>query len=214
MSARALPLHAIAIAIALYAFTPPVAAAQDWPTRPMTMVVPFAAGGTADPIGRALAAGLSQILGQQVIIENVGGAGGMTGASRVAKAAPDGYQFVFGSTGAFAYSQTFYKRPLYNTVTDFAPVALVSQQPIMLVARKDLPVQNLQEFIAYTKANQAKMQYGSPGVGSGNHLACALAQCGRRGDATSTTSATGTTRWATTAACPAGARACKPGTCA
>ena len=157
MSARALPLHAIAIAIALHAFAPPPAAAEDWPTRPMTMVVPFAAGGTADPIGRALAAGLSQVLGQQVIIENVGGAGGMTGASRVAKAAPDGYQFVFGSTGAFAYSQTFYKRPLYNTVTDFAPVALVSQQPIMLVARKDLPVQNLQEFIAYTKANQAKM---------------------------------------------------------
>jgi tripartite-type tricarboxylate transporter receptor subunit TctC len=106
----------------------------------MTMVVPYAAGGTADPIGRVLAAGLSQVLGQQVIVENVGGAGGMTGASRVVKAAPDGYQFVFGSTGTFAHSQTFYKHPLYNTVTDFAPVALVSQQPIMLVARKDLPI--------------------------------------------------------------------------
>ena len=160
MSARASPLHAIAIAIALHAFAPAAAAVEDWPARPMTMVVPFAAGGTADPIGRVLAAGLSQVLGQQVIVENVGGAGGMTGASRVAKAAPDGYQFVFGSTGTFAYSQTFYKHPLYNSVTDFAPVALVSQQPIMLVARKDLPVQNLQEFIAYTKANQAKMQYG------------------------------------------------------
>lgn len=157
MSARAVPPHAIAIAIALHAFAP-AAAAEDWPARPMTMVVPFAAGGTADPIGRVLAVGLSQVLGQQVIVENVG----------------DGYQFVFGSTGTFAYSQTFYKHPLYNTVTDFAPVALVSQQPIMLVARKDLPVQNLQEFIAYTRANQAKMQYGSPGVGSGNHLACAL----------------------------------------
>jgi tripartite-type tricarboxylate transporter receptor subunit TctC len=166
MSERALLRHAIAIGIALHAFAPPAAAAEDWPARPMTMVVPFA--------GRVLAAGLSQVLGQQVIVENVGGAGGMTGASRVAKAAPDGYQFVFGSTGTFAHSQTFYKHPLYNTVTDFAPVALVSQQPIVLVARKDLPVQNLQEFIAYTKANQAKMQYGSPGVGSGNHLACAL----------------------------------------
>jgi len=174
MSARALPPHAIAIAIALHAFAPAAAAVEDWPARPITMVVPYAAGGTADPIGRVLAAGLSQVLGQQVIVENVGGAGGMTGASRVVKAAPDGYQFVFGSTGTFAHSQTFYKHPLYNTVTDFAPVALVSQQPIMLVARKDLPVQNLQEFIAYTKANQAKMQYGSPGVGSGNHLACAL----------------------------------------
>ncbi len=174
MRARALLRHAIAIGIALDAFATPAAAAEDWPSRPLTMVVPFAAGGTADPIGRVLAAGLSQILGQQVIVENVGGAGGMTGASRVAKAAPDGYQFVFGSTGTFAHSQTFYKHPLYNTATDFAPVALVSQQPIVLVARKDLPVQNLQEFIAYTKANQTKMQYGSPGVGSGNHLACAL----------------------------------------
>src|SRR5262249_30528223 len=164
----ALLRHAIAIGIVLHALPPPVAAAQEWPTRPLTMVVPFAAGGTADPIGRVLAAGLSQVLGQQVIVENIGGAGGMTGARRAAKAAPDGYQFVFGSTGTFAHSQSFYKHPLYDTVTDFAPVALVSQQPIVLATRKDLPVQNLQEFITYTKANQTKMQYGSPGVGSGN----------------------------------------------
>ena len=141
MRAQALLGHAIAIGSVLHAFVPPAAAAEDWPKRPMTMVVPFAAGGTADPIGRVLAAGLSQALGQQVIVENVGGAGGMTGASRVAKAAPDGYQFVFGSTGTFAHSQTYYKHPLYNTVTDFAPVALVSQQPILLVTRKDLPIQ-------------------------------------------------------------------------
>jgi tripartite-type tricarboxylate transporter receptor subunit TctC len=174
MRAQPLLRHAIAIGFVIDAFFPPSAAAEDWPTRPMTMVVPFAAGGTADPTGRVLAAGLSQALGQQVIVENVGGAGGMTGASRVAKAVPDGYQFVFGSTGTFAHSQTYYKHPLYNTVTDFAPVVLVSQQPILLVTRKDLPVQNLQEFIAYSKANQQNMQYGSPGVGSGNHLACVL----------------------------------------
>jgi tripartite-type tricarboxylate transporter receptor subunit TctC len=174
MKGRALLRQAIAIGIVLDAFVPLAAAAEDWPTRPMTMVVTFAAGGTADPIGRVLAAGLSQVLGQQVIVENVGGAGGMTGASRVARATPDGYQFVFGTTGTFAHSQTFYKHPLYNTTTDFAPVALVTQQPIVLVARKDFPAQNLQEFIAYSKANEQKMQYGSPGVGSGNHLACAL----------------------------------------
>ena len=174
MKGRALLRQAIAIGIVLDAFVPLAAAAEDWPTRPMTMVVTFAAGGTADPIGRVLAAGLSQVLGQQVIVENVGGAGDMTGASRVARATPDGYQFVFGTTGTFAYSQTFYKHPLYNTTTDFAPVALVTQQPIVLVARKDFPAQNLQEFIAYSKANEQKMQYGSPGVGSGNHLACAL----------------------------------------
>jgi tripartite-type tricarboxylate transporter receptor subunit TctC len=170
----ALLRQAIAIGIVLDAFVPRAAAAEDWPTRPMTMVVTFAAGGTADPIGRVLAAGLSQVLRQQVIVENVGGAGGMTGASRVAKATPDGYQFVFGTTGTFAHSQTLYKRPLYNTATDFAPVALVTQQPIVLVTRKDFPAQNLQEFIAYSRANEQKLQYGSPGVGSGNHLACAL----------------------------------------
>ena len=122
----------------------------------------------------SFAARLSELLGQQVIFENVGGAGGMIGASRVAKAAPDGYQFVLGSSGTHALNQTLYKNPLYNAATDFAPVALVAEQPLVLVARKDLPADNLPEFIAYAKANQAKMQYGSAGVGSANHLACAL----------------------------------------
>jgi tripartite-type tricarboxylate transporter receptor subunit TctC len=167
-------LHAAVIAAALAARGIPCTAGEVWPTRSVTMVVTYAAGGTADPIARVLAAGLSQVLGQPVIVENVGGSGGMTGASRVVKAAPDGYQFVFGSAGTFAHSQTLYKRPLYNTMTDFAPVALVSEQPILLVARKDLPVRNLQEFIAYAKANQGSMQYGSPGLGSGNQLGCAL----------------------------------------
>ena len=173
MRTPALLRYAIAIGLGP-ALAPPPTEAETWPTRPMTMVVPVAAGGTADPIARVLAAGLSQQLGQQVIIENVGGAGGMTGTNRVAKGAADGYQFVFGTSGTFAVSQTLYKHPLYNTITDFAPVALVAQQPNVLVTRKDLPVQNLQEFVAYAKANQARMQYGSPGAGSSNHLACVL----------------------------------------
>jgi tripartite-type tricarboxylate transporter receptor subunit TctC len=148
--------------------------AQNWPTRPMTMVVPFAAGSSSDTVGRILAPRLSELLGQQVIIENVGGAGGMTGANRVAKAAPDGYQFVLGTGGTHAANQTLYKNPLYNAETDFAPVALIVEQPIVLVARKNLPADNLQELKAYAKANQAKMQYGSPGVGSAPHLACEL----------------------------------------
>jgi len=173
MRTPALLRYAIAIGLGL-TLAPPPAEAETWPTRPMTMVVPVAAGGTADPIARVLAAGLSQQLGQQVIIENVGGAGGMTGTNRVAKGAADGYQFVFGTSGTFAVSQTLYKHQLYNTITDFAPVALVAQQPNVLVTRNDLPVQNLQEFVAYAKANQARMQYGSPGAGSSNHLACVL----------------------------------------
>jgi tripartite-type tricarboxylate transporter receptor subunit TctC len=150
-----------------------LAMAQSWPTRPVTMVVPFAAGSASDTVGRVLAARLSEVLGQQVVVENVGGAGGMTGAARVAKAAPDGYQFVLGGVDTFAQNQTLYKKPLYNSVTDFAPVALVVEQPLVLLARNDLPIRNLQEFMVYAKANQGKMQYGSAGVGSGSHLACA-----------------------------------------
>jgi len=148
--------------------------AQDWPTRPVTMVVPFAAGGPQDTIGRVVAQRLSETLGQQVVVENVGGAGGMTGSKRVADAAPDGYTFVLGSVGTHAQNQTLYKKPAYNTLTDFTPVAFIAQTPIALITRKDLPVNNLAEFIAYAKANQAKMTYGSAGAGSATHLACVV----------------------------------------
>jgi tripartite-type tricarboxylate transporter receptor subunit TctC len=150
------------------------APSQEWPTRPVTMVVPFAAGGPADTVGRILAPGLSELLGQQVIIENVGGSGGMTGSYRVAKATPDGYQFVLGNLGTHAANQTFYKTPLYNAATDFAPVMLIAQTPLVLLARKDLPADSLREFLAYAKTNQASMQFGSGGAGSASHLACVL----------------------------------------
>jgi tripartite-type tricarboxylate transporter receptor subunit TctC len=117
-------------------------AAENWPTRPLTMVVPFAAGGGTDVLGRIVGRRLSEVLGQQVIIENVGGAGGMVGSARVAKAPPDGYQFVLGSR-ADAINQTLYKTPLYNLTTDLVPVVLIADQPTVLVARKDLPVKNL-----------------------------------------------------------------------
>ena len=148
------------------------ASAQSWPQRPVTMVVPFAAGSSSDTAGRILAVGLSEALGQQVIIENIGGGGGMTGTARVAKAAPDGYQFVFASVDSMAIVPTMHKRPLYNSVTDFTAAGLVVDQPIVLITRKDLPVNTLQEFVAYAKANQGKMQFGSSGVGSGSHFSC------------------------------------------
>jgi tripartite-type tricarboxylate transporter receptor subunit TctC len=150
------------------------ASAQTFPTKPMTMVVPFAAGGPTDVLGRVIAQRMSQMLGQQVIVENVGGAGGMTGSKRVADAAPDGYTFVLGTVGTHAQSQTMYKRPLYNTLTAFAPVALIAEVPIVLITRLDLPVKNLKEFIAYSKANAPKMQFGSAGAGSATHLGCVL----------------------------------------
>jgi tripartite-type tricarboxylate transporter receptor subunit TctC len=149
------------------------ATAQNWPTRPLTMVVPFAAGGGTDVLGRIVAKRLSETLGQQVIVENVGGAGGMMGSARVVKSPPDGYQFVLGSR-ADAINQTLYKTPLYNLMNDLEPVVLVADQPTVMVARKDLPVNGLQEFIAYAKANQAKMQFGSAGAGSTGYIDCAL----------------------------------------
>jgi tripartite-type tricarboxylate transporter receptor subunit TctC len=138
------------------------------------MVAPFAAGGSTDAIARIVADGLSSQLKQPVIVENIGGAGGMTGANRVAKAAPDGYQFVLGNVGTHAQNQSLYKKPLYNVVTDFAPVALVTDQSLVLVTRKDFPADNLQQFIVYAKANQSKLQYASSGAGGSNHLACVL----------------------------------------
>jgi len=109
-----------------------------------------------------------------VIVENVGAAAGIVGTNRVAKATPDGYQFLFGSVGTHAYNQTLYKKLPYNAATDFAPVALIVEQPMVLLTRKDFPANTLQEFIAYVKANSAKLQYGSAGVGSTTHLSCAL----------------------------------------
>src|SRR5262250_3766178 len=135
------------------------AKAEEWPTRPLTLVVPFSAGGSSDTIGRIIADGISSNLQQPVVVENVAGAGGMIAGSRVAKATPDGYQFVIGNVGTFAQSQWLYKQPLYNAVTDFAPVALLTDESLVLVARKDFPADNLQQFIAYAKANMDKLHF-------------------------------------------------------
>jgi tripartite-type tricarboxylate transporter receptor subunit TctC len=162
------------VLIALLAiFVTPIKA-ETWPTRPLTMVVPFATGGPMDAVARILQSALSDALQQQVIVENVGGAGGMLGAARVAKSAPDGYQFVLGNVGTHAVSQTLYKTPFYNSITDFTPVALIADLSLVMVARKDFPANNLQEFIAYAKANQKTIQFASAGAGSATHLGCAL----------------------------------------
>jgi tripartite-type tricarboxylate transporter receptor subunit TctC len=151
-----------------------IASAQDYPSRPLTMVVPFAAGGPTDVLGRVLAARMSEILGQQVVVENVGGAGGQTGSKRVQQAKPDGYTFVLGTVGTHAQSQTLSKKPLYNSATDFTPVALIAEVPIALIARKDFPAGNLKEFVEYSKKNASKMTFGSAGAGSATHLGCVV----------------------------------------
>jgi tripartite-type tricarboxylate transporter receptor subunit TctC len=164
----------VAAIIAVATAAPTDTAAETWPARPVTMVIPFAAGSGIDVLGRVLAPALSDMLGQQIVVENVGGAGGMTGAQRVARAAPDGYQFVLGNVGTHAHSQALYPKPLYNAVSDFAPVVLIADTPQVLIARSDFPAESLQEFIVYAKANQAKLQFGSPGAGSAAHLGCVL----------------------------------------
>ena len=152
------------------------ASADTFPSRTLTMVVPFAAGGPTDVLGRIMAQAMGEALGQQIIVENIGGAGGMTGGKRVADAAkPDGYTMLLGTVGTQAQGQTLYKHPLYNAVTDFTPVALIAEVPIVLIARPDFPADNLKDFIAYARANASKMSFGSAGAGSATHLGCVVA---------------------------------------
>jgi tripartite-type tricarboxylate transporter receptor subunit TctC len=164
---------AVALFIAFIVTTP--ALAQDWqPSRPITMIVPFAAGGQVDVLGRVLAPRLSEFLGQQVVVENVGGGAGMIGSSRVARGAPDGHLLVLGSISTHTFNQTLFKQPQYNVLTDFTPVALIAETPLVLVTRKDLPPKTLKEFAALAKERGDKLTYGTAGVGSANHLSCIL----------------------------------------
>lgn len=162
----------LVVTLALAAATP--AGADEWPSRAITLIVPFAAGGGVDVSARIQAQRMSELLGQAIVVENVGAAAGMAGSLHVAKAEPDGYTMLIGNSGTQAYNQSLYKKPLYDSVSDFTPVGLATESPRILIARKSLPVNNLQEFVAAVKAHQKAMQFGSAGVGSGTHLPCVL----------------------------------------
>lgn len=165
-------LHAVCAGFAALAVLVAPAAAQDWPTRSVTLVVPFGPGSATDVVARIIGARMSEVLGQQIVVENVSGAGGMIGLARVAKAAPDGYLMGLGAVDSIAQSQALFATPLYNSSTDFTPVGLAIEQPLLLIARKELPPNTLKEFAAYVKVNHGKMQFGSGGAGSAVHLAC------------------------------------------
>ena len=151
------------------------AQAEDrYPTRPITFVVPFAAGGPTDILARLIGQTISPMLGQQVVVEDVTGAGGTIGATRVARADPDGYTFVMGNLGTHAASLGIYQKLAYDPRTDFEPVILVASTPMVLVTRKTLPVHNLEEALAYAKANPGKATMGSAGIGSISHLTLLL----------------------------------------
>ena len=150
------------------------AGAQEWPTRPVTLVVAFSPGGPIDTLARILQPYLGEALGQQVIIENVTGGGGTTGSLRVANAAVDSHMFTLGSIGTHAINQSMHKKPPYDALADFTPVMLVADAPKVLLVRKDLPANNLREFAAYARANADKMQHGSGGAGTSSHIGCVL----------------------------------------
>ena len=148
--------------------------AEDYPTRTITMIVPFAVGGPADITGRIVADIFSRHLGRSVIVENINGAGGTIGALRAARATPDGYTILFGHMSTNALAPAFYPNLNYDPQKDFEPVGLAAEYPELLVVRKDLPAKNLQEFVAYAKANANKLNVGHAGVGSISYIGCLL----------------------------------------
>jgi tripartite-type tricarboxylate transporter receptor subunit TctC len=164
----------IKMLIVAAALSPLAAQAQTYPTRPVTLVVPFAAGGAFDVLGRIIAVRMAELLGQPVIVENTTGAGGIVGVNRVISAKPDGYTLLLGTVGTHAYNQTIYKKRRYDAISDFTPVTLFSEQPMVLEVRKDLPANTFAEFMTLLKEKGDKMQFGSAGAGSTTHLACAL----------------------------------------
>lgn len=167
-------MKSLLTAIALALATVGVAFAQDYPSRPITLVVPFAAGGAADAIGRIMADGMSRHIGQPVVVENIGGAGGAIGSARVKNARPDGYTIGLGSMGTHAASVQVNPKLPFDPRIDFNYLGLVSSTPSVLFVRKDLPVRTLQEFIAYAKTNGKDLKLGHSGIGSAPHISIVL----------------------------------------
>lgn len=146
-----------------------VTSAQSYPTKPVTIIVPFAAGGPTDTVTRLVAQSMSKTLGQTVLVENVGGAGGNLGNEKVAKAAPDGYTLLLMHIG-ISTSATLYRNLRYNAMTDLEPIGLVTTVPMTLIAKKDFPPNNMKELVDYVKANKAKVSYANAGIGAASHL--------------------------------------------
>lgn len=144
--------------------------AQAWPSRPVRLVIPFPAGGSTDIVGRLIADKLTQSLGQPVIVDNRGGAGGTTGSDVVAKAAPDGYTFLMGTSSTHAIAPALYPKLAYDVARDFAPVSLLGTATILMVVHPSVPAKSVAEFVALAKAKPGQMMFGSTGNGSVSHL--------------------------------------------
>ncbi|WP_375313296.1 tripartite tricarboxylate transporter substrate binding protein BugD [Bradyrhizobium sp. A5] len=173
-STRTLAAGAYAAVLALLCSFVAPAEAQTYPTRGITMIVPFAAGGPTDVISRIVTSHMAQTLGQSIIIENVVGAGGTTATTRAARAANDGYTLITGHMGTHAASVPLYPKLAYHPEKDFEPIALLAGTPILILARKDFPPKDLKEFVSYVKANAEKVNAAHAGIGSVSHVSCEL----------------------------------------
>jgi tripartite-type tricarboxylate transporter receptor subunit TctC len=169
MKAKEMRSWILALVLAFLAFAPSASEAQSYPMKVITIVVPFSAGGPTDTVTRLIGQAMSKSLGQQIIVENVGGAGGTLGAARAAKAAPDGYTLLLHHIG-MATSVSLYRKLPYNVLEDFEPIGLVTDVPMTMVAKKDFPAKDLKELIAYVKANKDKVSYANAGIGAASHL--------------------------------------------
>lgn len=168
------PIVASLIGACLAAATVSPAFAQDYPTRPITVVVPFPAGGPSDVVARIVAESMSKALGKQMVIENVGGAGGTIGSARVASAVPDGYTLLAGSMGSHVSAPLLTPNIKYNTERDFVPVGFTAHAPAIVVTRKSLPAANLREFVKFLKTNGSNTKQAHGGIGASSHMACLL----------------------------------------
>lgn len=164
----------ICLAAALAVASVVSAQAQSYPTRSVTVIVPFAPGGPADVTGRIVSDIFSRHLGQQFVVENVAGAGGTTGATRAARATGDGYTLISGHMGTHAAAVALYPQLAYKPDADFEPIGLIAEQPELLTVRKDFPANNLKEFVVYAKANETKINMAHAGVGSVSYVGCVL----------------------------------------
>src|SRR6195952_1207153 len=163
-----------ATALGALALSPRRARAQQWPTRPVKLVVPFAAGGTTDILARVVAAKISEEFGQQFVVENKPGAGGNIAADYVAKAEPDGYTFLVGTPGTHAINQFVFKNMNFDQLNDIAPVIIIARVPNLCSVTNSLPVKSVAELIAYAKSKPGELFYGTPGLGSTAHLSTEL----------------------------------------
>lgn len=169
--------HCFAALAASFLLAGPLAGtalAQEFPAKPVTLIVPFPAGGPSDALARSIAQGMAADLKQTVVVENVGGASGTIGLAKLLNAPADGYTMGFGTIGTHVANAALFKKLPYDPITSFAPVGLAGTAPLLLVAKAALPVSNLKEFVAYAEANKAGMTYGSAGVGSISHYACVV----------------------------------------